>query len=298
MIDGPFLGSAAIEAGALTRGALRSSRFVPVFRDVFVPADVAQDLVLRSRAAHLLASSDGALGGHSAAALLGACCSPENAPAELIAPRGDVKRRRGLIVRQHQLQPHEVCVVDGCRVTTPWRTAWDLGRRLGLSDAVAAIDALARIGRFAPDELLQGPPGARGRRRLAEAVGLANPLAESAMESRLRVLLVRAGLPEPVLQHRIVDQAGRVLARVDLAYPEARLALEYDGRDHFDDGASRRDRARDLALDDLDWLTMRFTRDDIVLRASQTAERVRRRRADRCARIRGVSVENEPVVIN
>jgi hypothetical protein len=276
-VDGPFLGSAAVAAGLVTQAELRTTRYVPVFRDVYVEAGREQNLLLRSVAAHLLVPPNGALGGHSAAALLGADCSPENAPAEIIAPRGGVTRRRGLVVRQDQLAAGEVCTVAGCRVTTPFRTAWDLGRRLRLTEAVVAVDALARLGRFAPAALLHGPPGARGCRQLRRAVELSNPLAESAMETRLRLVLVLGGLPEPVLQYRIADDDGTILARVDLAYPGARLALEFDGRDHFDDEQGRHDRLRDLRLDELDWCTMRFTRDDVFLTPQDTVRRVRHR---------------------
>jgi very-short-patch-repair endonuclease len=284
VIDHPFRGSDAVDAGLLTRAALQSSRYAAVFRDVFVPADLRQDLVLRSRAAYLLVPPDGALGGHSAAALLGAGFSPENARAEIIAPRGDVRPRRGLVVRQHQLDPADVCDVDGCRVTTPIRTAWDLGRRSSLAEAVVAIDALARVGGFAPVRLLDGPPGARGRRHLARAVGLADPRAESPPETHLRLVLVLGGLPVPEVQFRIRDGRGEVVARADLAYPAAMLAAEYDGSDHFDDARSRSDRARDLLLGDLGWLTLRFTRDDIVRHPERTVAIVRRRLAERSSR--------------
>jgi hypothetical protein len=293
MLDGPFVGSAAVAAGLVTESELRGSRYVPVYRGIFVSADREQDLLLRSQAAHLLIPERGALGGHSAAALLGADCSPANAPAEVIAPRGEVAKRRGLVVRQAMLAPAEVCIVGGYRVTTPLRTAWDLGRRLRLADAVAAIDALARIGRFDPAMLLHGPPGARGCRQLRHAVELANPLAESAMESLLRVLLVLAGLPEPTLQYCVYDNRGMMLARVDMAYPAARLALEYDGKVHFDDEHSRSDRRRDLLLDEVGWQTMRFTRDDVLLTPKDTARRVRTRLESRLT-----YVENEVPVIN
>jgi len=288
----PFLGSAAIAAGALTRAQLRSARFTQVFRDVYVDASAVPDLTLRSRAAHLLLPEDGALCGYSAARLHGADCAPESAPAELIAPRGTVAKRRGPIVRQAALAPAEIELVQGCRVTTPFRTAWDLGRRLRLTEAVVAIDGLCRIGGFEPRALLGGPPGARGCRHLAKAVLLANPLAESAMETRFRLLLHFAGLPEPVLQHPVVDEHGMCVARFDFAYPHARLGIEYDGADHFDDERSRRDRARDLQVGDLGWLTLRFTRDDYYRRPRATAAVIERRLQER------TRVENDAVVIN
>ncbi len=281
MLDGPFLGSAAVAAGLLTPAELRSSRFVAVFRDVYAPAGSALDLVERSRAAHLLLPPDGALGGYSAAALHGAVCGPPNASAEIIAPRGDVRKRRGLVVRQCALDPADVDEVAGLRVTSPRRTADHLGRRLPLVDAVIALDALVRVGRFAPADLLHGAVGARGCRRLRDAVALADARAESPMETRLRVLLVLAGLPAPVPQFRVRDRSGVVRARVDLAYPDARLALEYDGAHHFDARHGRSDRRRDLQLDDLGWCTMRFVDTDLLATPHETVRRVRRRLAER-----------------
>jgi hypothetical protein len=292
-VDGPILGSAAIARGDFTRAELRSDRFAQVYRDVFVPAGRKLDLRLRSQAAALLVPPDGALSGYSAALLHGAACGPDEAPAELIAPRGDVRSRRGLRVSQYALAATEVCEVGGCRVTTPERTAYDLGRRLPLGPAVAAIDALARVGGFAPASLVDGPIGARGRRRLMDAVALSDPRAESVMESRLRVLLVRGGLPAPVPQYPVFDAHGLLLARVDLGYPVARLAIEYDGGHHFDEEFSRRDRQRDLDLGDLDWLTLRFTSADVLLEPVRTIARVRRHLAARLP----TSVDNDVVVI-
>ena len=139
--------------------------------------------------------------------------------------------------------------------------------------------------------LLEGPPGARGCRQLARAIALADPLSESAMETRLRLILVVGGLPPPVAQYRVRDGSGRVLARVDLAYPKARLAIEYDGHYHFDDLNSRRDRRRDLLLDELGWHTMRFTEDDVLLTPEDTFRRVALRLN------RTNPVENDVVVI-
>jgi very-short-patch-repair endonuclease len=283
-MDGPFLGSWAVKQGLLTPAEVRSERFESIFRDVFVRAGQEVDLLLRSRAAHLFVPPDGALCGFSAAVVLGADCAPPNAAAELIAPQGNVAKRRGLAVRQAALPETDVCDVGPLRVTTPQRTAYDLGRRLALPDAVASVDALARVGGFDPGVLLTGPVGARGCRRLREAVALADPRAESPMESRLRVLLVQGGLPVPVSQYEIVDAYGILLARVDLAYPAGRLAIEYDGAHHFDEAFSRLDRRRDLQLGDLGWQTLRFTSDDVLLRPLETVRRVRQRLAERLPR--------------
>jgi very-short-patch-repair endonuclease len=89
------------------------------------------------------------------------------------------------------------------------------------------------------------------------------------MESRLRLLLVTAGLPAPAVQYELVTEQGLV-ARFDLAYPQAKLALEYDGRGHVDD----LDRRRDIRTGRLGWYTARFTAPDIA-RPAATADAVR-----------------------
>jgi hypothetical protein len=76
-----------------------------------------------------------------------------------------------------------------------------------------ALDALSHGGAFTPGDLLAraaAEPGARGCRRLAEVVALAEPKAESPPQTRLRVALVRAGLPRPVAQYRVVDEGDQV----------------------------------------------------------------------------------------
>lgn len=288
MPDGPFRGSAAVARGALTRAQLRSRRFRQLFRDVYEETTPEPpDLVRRSRAAALLLpAGEGALAGYSAAALLGADCAPRDAPAELIAPGSGVRARPGLVVHRGVLPEPDVCVALGCRVTTPVRTAWDLARRLGRTEAVVAVDALARVGRFDPAVLLASRPhrpAARGCRRLDTVVALADARAESPMETRLRLLLVDHGLPVPAVQYPIVDGDGHPIARVDLAYPAVTLAIEYDGED-FHRGRRRQDNRRDIALAQLGWETMRFGPEDVYVTPLQTADQVRRMREARSSR--------------
>ena len=102
------------------------------------------------------------------------------------------------------IEPAEIVRAGRCRVISPLRTAWVLSRRLDRTEAVVAVDALARRGRFPPDRLLQvraARPGARGAARLDQLVVLADPGAESPMETRLRLLLVNHGLPAPQVQY-------------------------------------------------------------------------------------------------
>jgi hypothetical protein len=246
-----------------------------VFRDVYVPASVELTLAVRSVAAYLLVQEQGGvLAGYSAAALHHAACAPADAPAEVLVPR-PLRARSGLLVHHGTPPPRSVTIRGGCRVTTATRTAVDLARRLDLVDAVVAVDALARRGAFAPSALIE-PSRPRGWRRIAEVVALADPRAESPMETRLRVGLITAGLPPPLVQHEILDEYGFVLARVDLAYDAAKLAIEYDGATHFDRRGRERDLQRDVILAGYGWQTIRLTRLDVTPAIVPTAHRIAR----------------------
>lgn len=271
MLDRPFLGSVAIARGIVTRAQLRGPRFRRLYRDVYVLAAAEVDLALLSEAAVVLSRGVGVLGGWSAAELLGASCGPDDAPAEIIVP----KRRRTqprLRVREEVLPATEITDVDGIPVTTAIRTAFDLGRRAPLVEAVVAVDALSRVGRFAPRELIvfgYDHLGAPGSRLLAEAVALADPLSGSPMETRIRLAIRDGGLPTPVLQHPVGPYA------LDLAYPDLLLAIEYDGREHLTQERAMRDLLRQAHLTRAGWDVLRFRAVDVLRRPLWVAARVR-----------------------
>jgi hypothetical protein len=277
-----------------------------VYPDVYLPADLELDLATRSRAAYLLVRDrGGVLAGYAAAAVLGVDCAPDDAPAEVLLATNS-RPHPGLLIHRGTATGADLTVVGDLRVTSPLRTAWDLARRLPLVEAVVVVDALAGgvrggvggvaggdpaagtgavtgggavAGGFAPAELLArraAEPGARGSRRLVEAVALADPRAESPPETRLRVALVRAGLPRPEVQFPVLDEYGFELARADLAYPSAKLAIEYDGSTHFEPSRARRDRERDGELDGIGWQTLRVVADDVGIGMLQTTQRVAR----------------------
>ena len=250
-----------------------------MFPGVFVPSDLMVDLAVRSRAAYLLVKDrGGVLAGYSAALLLGADCAPTDAPAEVLVG-SDARAQPGLIIHRDSLEGADIAVVGGHRVTTPGRTAWDLARREPLIEAVVAVDALARVGRFPVTDLLgrrDANPRARGSRAVGSVVELADTRAESPMETRLRVGLVLAGVPRPEVQYPVRDGHGYTLARVDLAYPVAKVAIEYDGAHHFNRRQSARDQDRDTTLAEEGWETMHLRRDDVLEQMAQTAHRVNR----------------------
>ena len=102
--------------------------------------------------------------------------------------------------------------------------------------------------------------GERGIRRFKRVVALADGRAESPQESRLRVALVLGGLPTPDVQWEIHDADGFV-ARVDLGYPQWRIALEYDGVWHAGAAQLPRDRQRLNRLQLAGWLVIHVTAD-------------------------------------
>jgi hypothetical protein len=199
-LTGPFRGSAAVAAGLLSRGRLRGPRFQRLFPDVYAPAGREPDLALRSAAAAVLVEGRGVVAGYSAAELLGASCGPADAPAEvlLLRTRGQSYRCPGLRVRRDLIDPAETTEVGPYRVTTAVRTAFDLARWVPtLREKVVAVDAIAYNCEIPLEDVLQLRTrrfGAWGARHIVPALRLASPLAESPMETRIRIALHEHGL--------------------------------------------------------------------------------------------------------
>lgn len=265
-LRGPFRGSEAIRAALVTRGILRGPRFQQLGVDVFAAAGVPSNLANRSRGIALTLNGSGVLSGYSAAELLGSGCVPGDPSVEVTIPGGDFRERPGLAVHRDLLADDEVTAVEGVAVTTPLRTAWDLARWLPTVEAVVAVDALARVGGFDHARCCgfrNRYPRARWRRRVPGVIDLSDPRAESPMETRSRLVLVLRGLPRPELQFAVYDTAGVFVARLDMAYPRLRLAMEYDGRGHLKQWQQQADAHRANRLDECDWSVLRFTSVDV-----------------------------------
>lgn len=118
--------------------------------------------------------------------------------------------------------------------------------------------------------------GSRGIRRARAALAEIRPGARSPGETRLRLALVRRGLPHPELNHDVIVD-GRWVACVDLAYPDARVAIEYESDLHRTDPVTfRKDLSRGENLKDVDWWLVRATSEDVGLLADGFARRIRR----------------------
>jgi hypothetical protein len=188
----------------------------------------------------------------------------------------------------HQLRPVDGLVVhrrDGApldmvgdrRATSPAWTAVEVARSLRRPRALATLDAALRSETCSRGELSRAAKQQAGRRGIVAVRELllhADPRAESPMESEARLAMIDGGLPTPDLQYEIIDGNGD-LRRVDFAWPEHRLAVEYDGLDwHGDPEAMRRDRRRQAALQDVGWTVMAIVFDDVRHRAWEFVARI------------------------
>jgi very-short-patch-repair endonuclease len=159
------------------------------------------------------------------------------------------------------------------------RTAFDLARRSRLLDGVIAVDRLANVHRFRPEQILDlaaAYRGARGVRRVREVVEHADARSGSPMETRLRMLIVTAGLPRPQVQWPVQDELNRTAVWLDLAYPDDRIGIEYDGAGHTEPDAVLRDIGRHTALLDQDWRVYRYTKLDVLRRPERIVTQLRR----------------------
>lgn len=127
--------------------------------------------------------------------------------------------------------PPSACV-DGLRATSPARTVVDVGRSWSLCAALSAADHVLHTGLASPEELraeLKAAESTPGSRRARRVVLAADGRSESVGESLSRARMIELGLPAPVLQHEVVDEAGTV-GRVDFWWPGLGLVGEFDGR--------------------------------------------------------------------
>jgi Protein of unknown function (DUF559) len=259
----PFLGSEAVKAGTLRKHQLRS-RFRAVFPDVYVRRD--QQLTLRDRAvaAWLWSHRQGVLAGLTAAAWHGAKWVDDDLPIELVW--SNARPPRGLRTFDIRLRADEVRVVAGVPVTTPERTAFDIGRRKVMGMAIAYLDALMRATGTKTDEVLQIADqhrGARGLRQLQTALELVDPGSQSPKETWLRLLLIRAGLPRPTTQIPVLAAGGAQVYYLDMGWEDLMVAVEYDGEQHrLDRWQYTKDIRRSEALERLGWIVIRVTASD------------------------------------
>lgn len=246
--------------------------------------------------------SDGAFFfGFSAAVLWDASLPPQifrKIDAELLDVAVHWPRRapRGAGVRGHSVRLELVRAVthpvSGLLVASPASTWASLAPLLTHPyDLVAVADHFVRIHRPPHSRPWASMPKplatldqlaavvAAGRRDGVRALKAALPRVRTGAASRTetwtRLTLVDAGLPEPVLDHDVFDELKRFLARVDMAYPQWKIAIEYEGSHHTEDEQWERDIDRYAALEAAGWLVIRVTRTMLFGTPDRLVARVR-----------------------
>lgn len=269
-----IIGSAAIRRGDFTRRGL-ARHYRPVYRDVYLLREVELTAQLRARAASL--ATGATLCGLSAAAVLGTKWLDPSAPAEVV--RADRHSQAGITVHTWDLAVDEVCLAESMLVTTPVRTAFDIGRLNAASKAIPILDALLNATGITPVDvcaLADRRAGARGASRLRSILELVDGGAESPQESRLRLILVSGGLPIPETQIKFRD----LRIRVDMGWREWKVAVEYDGVHHWSDRWQRSwDIDRIALLEAAGWSVVRvsaamMSRPELILERVRTKLRM------------------------
>lgn len=230
----------------------------------YVWARLLDDCMLRLRAAQDRMPDSFAFSGPTAGWLLGMDYPPCDPIEATLPANSHARTRAGIRLRRARLPESDVIVRRGLRVTTPLRTVTDLASRRDITEAVVAIDMAthAKLTDLATlTHFVQTHAGRKGVKKLRRALALADPGAESPMETRLRLQLVMAGLPPPSTQIELRDSSGSLLGRADLYYPEMRLVIEYDGEGHRDRMVA--DLRRQNALLNAGFHLLRFTAADL-----------------------------------
>ena len=198
-------------------------------------------------------------------------------PIEATVPEdAGVSGRSGMSIRRSGLPKTHVVKVRGLPATSMARTLADLCTRLSLTESVVLTDAALHGRRIQLDRLSRWAvenAGRRGMPKLRRVIELAEPAAESPMESRLRMVIVQSRLPRPKAQVAVYDRWGRFVGRPDLYYEGPRLGIEYDGGTHRD--ALVEDNRRQNRLLDAGVRLLRFTAGDVLGRPDVVVTQVR-----------------------
>jgi hypothetical protein len=265
-----FLVTDAYAAG-VPRGRLQSTGLVTPSRGIRLARNHKPDLELLGRL-HTAITPRCAVS-HVTAALLWSIPLPIYLEEEGInglihvTRRQEIGRvkRRGVVGHRAPLLARDVRMWNGIRITSPEWTWVDLARHMGRGSLVAAGDSL--LARENPlssidaiQEVIDRRPKVKGIRMAREILPLLRAGADSAQESRLRVKIVDAGLPQPAVTEPIFDEHGRYVSTPDLQYKEYKIAMEYEGDHHRSDPVQwGKDIERDDRLRAMGWIVLRFS---------------------------------------
>lgn len=273
----PFTRADARAAG-ITVKELTSSRYQKVFYNLYVSADVVITPQIRAQAALHLADPDSYASYHTAAELWGLPV-PHNDQTHITVPeRGDRLRRNG--VKSHLGQEGARRTIrTGIPASTPEQTFIDLAAfGVNLVDLVVLGDPMLKAKLTTVPTLMNAIESwaGYGTRLALRAARLMREGVDSPMETRLRLLIVFAGMPEPTVNVIVRGEDGSWRMRFDLCYLDQRLIVEYDGRKHADSTEQwERDIYRREELDQMDYRLLIVTSRGVYSEPQRTLERVR-----------------------
>lgn len=258
------------------RRHLSSPAMTRVLPGCFTRTDHPADLRRVVLAAQDLLGVPSAAGGATAAELFGVrlphrATRAGRAAVHLDVEDGATPRRTPLLVI-HRRSPAETRRVHGVTIVEPVVALQQIARRLTHEELVVAVDSLIadRFGTVARLELeevrrVAGQARGHGASRLRAAVEHARERVWSPRETHLHLMLRRHGLPVPELNHQVQDQVSGVVYYVDLAYPEQRIAIEYDGMEHLTDADRvKRDHRKSAVLHAEGWTVIRLYAEDLL----------------------------------
>lgn len=286
-LDAPFTGPMAVRAGvrrAHLSALCASGHLRRVTRGVYAAAQAPDSVRFRARALALVVPECAVVTDRTAGWLHGVPALARGAhlsapPLDLCQPEDTRTCRPGVTGGRRLFREGEVVELEGLRVTSPARTACDLGRRLWRFDALASLDGFLRLGvsRHEMGVMTERFAGYRGVRQLRALLPLADPRSESPGESALRLHWLDAGLPAPELQFRILDGESHERFRLDVPCPEVRYAAEYDGEAHHTSAADREHDTwrREVLADEYHWTIDVFGNEDVYGRRTDITARLK-----------------------
>jgi len=273
--NGPFTVAQALQTG-LTRRQLRGRSFRRIFPGFYTWAGIPEVPAVVLAAVGRRLPPGAAFSDRTAAWLHGLDVPPCD-PVEVTVPHAcRVSGRAGVRIRRCNLSEVEVVVHKGLPVTSSLRTVFDLSRRLPLVEAVVAVDMALHQGLVDLVKLrgyVAAQTPCRGIAQARRATELAESGAESPMESRLRMLLILAGLPRPEVQVPLHDERGRFVGRPDLYYRAHRIGVEFDGGTHRESLVE--DNRRQNRLLNAGCSLLRFTAADVYSHPDEIIAEVR-----------------------
>jgi len=288
--ESSFVWHEGVKAG-LSEKQLRNATVLRPSRGIRIPNGHELRLVDQVRAVSMV--THGSVVSHSTAARLWDFPLPPwinsddaihvTRPKHLNAPR-----RRGVVGHRASLAAGEIAEQDGVALTSRLKTWIDLACMLPVAELVVIGDHLVRFPRAAFEardapfataadltEVIRLHRGKRGVAKAAEALGLVRVGADSAPETRLRLALVDAGLPEPSLNEPIVDDWGRSWHSPDMQYKVFKLAIEYEGGHHRTSEQLARDIRRAEQTAAIGWLERRVSKEDMRGDAQAAVAKIR-----------------------